>query len=99
MDREKIYAQAVEWRRHFHRFPEVSTEEYGTQAYIAGILEQEGIAFRKYGTGIIAQLGKGEPCVALRADMDALRVKEETGLPFASEEEGKMHACGHDMQR
>ena len=97
MDREKIYAQAVEWRRHFHRFPEVSTEEYGTQAYIAGILEQEGIAFRKYGTGIIAQLGKGEPCVALRADMDALRVKEETGLPFASEEEGKMHACGHDM--
>lgn len=97
MNQEEIIEKAVEYRRHFHRFPEVSTEERETQAYIAGILEENGIPFRLFGTGIIAVLGQGEPCVAIRADMDGLWVKEETGLPYASEREGKMHACGHDM--
>ena len=96
-NRETIYARAVECRRHFHRFPEISTEERDTQAYIARILDELQIPYRQYGTGIIATLGSGEPCVALRADMDALRVKEVTGFPFASAVEGKMHACGHDM--
>ena len=47
-------------------------------------------------TGVVATIGKGEPCILLRADMDALPIKEETGLPFASRHEGFMHACGHD---
>lgn len=97
MNEETIFAQAVEFRRHLHRHPEVSTQEVRTQAYVVEILKANAISYTTYGTGVIAVLGKGEPCVALRADMDALRVKEETGLPFASEEEGVMHACGHDM--
>lgn len=59
MNQEEIIEKAVEYRRHFHRFPEVSTEERETQAYIAGILEENGIPFRLFGTGIIAVLGQG----------------------------------------
>lgn len=97
MNQESIYVQAVEWRRWLHSHPEVSTEEFRTQAFVAEVLEKHDIPYRTYGTGIIATVGTGERCVALRADMDALRVTEQTGLPFASEHEGVMHACGHDM--
>lgn len=97
MDREQIYSQVVEWRRWLHSHPEVSTQEFQTQAYVAEVLGCYGIPYRTYGTGIIATLGAGERCVALRADMDALRVREQTGLPFASCNDGVMHACGHDM--
>lgn len=97
MNNAEAYEQAVKFRRHFHRYPEVSTREYQTQAYIAEVLEQNRIAYKTYETGIIATLGQGERCVALRADMDALWVKEDTGLAFSSENDGVMHACGHDM--
>lgn len=97
MNEENVYQQAIGFRRHLHLYPEVSTQEFQTQAYITEVLKQNGISYTTYGTGIIATLGTGQPCVALRADMDALRVKEETGLPFASRHEGVMHACGHDM--
>ena len=97
MVNEKIINRSIEFRRHFHRFPEVSTQEIETQAYIINILKENGIDYKTYETGIIAVIGQGEPCVAIRADMDALWVHEETGLPYASEYEGKMHACGHDM--
>lgn len=97
MVNEEIINRSIEFRRHFHRFPEVSTQEIETQAYIINILKENGIDYKTYETGIIAVIGQGEPCVAIRADMDALWVHEETGLPYASEHEGKMHACGHDM--
>lgn len=97
MKTEEIVPLAVAFRRYLHRHPEFSMEEYGTQRYITGILDKYGIRYCTYGTGIIAQIGAGERCVALRADMDALRVNEETGLPYCSENEGLMHACGHDM--
>lgn len=97
MVNEEIINRSIEFRRHFHRFPEVSTQEIETQAYIINILKENGIDYKTYETGIIAVIGQGEPCVAIRADMDALWVHEETGLPYASEYEGKMHACGHDM--
>lgn len=97
MVNEEIINRSIEFRRHFHRFPEVSTQEVETQAYIINILKENGIDYKTYETGIIAVIGQGEPCVAIRADMDALWVHEETGLPYASEHEGKMHACGHDM--
>lgn len=97
MNREETYLYAVKIRRHLHRYPEVSTQEFQTQAYIAGILDEYQIPYKTYGTGIIATLGEGGRCVALRADMDALRVCEDTGAPFRSENEGIMHACGHDM--
>ncbi|MGG6550228.1 UNVERIFIED_CONTAM: M20/M25/M40 family metallo-hydrolase, partial [Prevotella sp. 15_C9] len=68
-----------------------------TQRYIAKVLEQHEIPYQKVGTGLIATVGKGEKCIAIRADMDALKVKEETRLPYCSQNEGMMHACGHDI--
>ena len=91
MDREKIYKEAVKFRRYFHQHPEVSMKEFRTQAYIVEILKQYQIAYTTYETGIIAILGEGKRCVALRADMDALWVQEDTGLSFSSENPGEMH--------
>ena len=94
---EEIYPLAVEFRRHFHQYPEFAMQEVETQRYITGVLDKYKIPYQVVGTGIIAILGKGQKCVAIRADMDALKVKEETGLAYSSCNEGMMHACGHDM--
>ena len=88
-------------RRHLHQYPELSNEEFETTKYISELLEQAGITLIDYGlkTGVVAEL-RGEqdgPIVALRADIDALPIQEETGLPYASLSPGKMHACGHDF--
>ena len=97
VDKEEIYQLAVEFRRHFHRWPEVSGQEVATQAFVTAQLERYGIGYRKIGTGVIAEVGAGNRCVAIRGEMDALPVREETGLAYASAREGVMHACGHDM--
>ena len=78
---EEIYPLAVEFRRYFHQHPEFAMQEVETQRYIAEVLERNGIPYQKVGTGLIATVGKGEKCIAIRADMDALKVKEETGMP------------------
>ncbi|MGQ1888966.1 M20 metallopeptidase family protein [Thermophagus sp. OGC60D27] len=87
-------------RRHLHQHPELSFEEHNTAEYVASRLKKAGIPFRSgvAGTGIIATIqGKNEgKVIALRADMDALPIREETNLPFASVNKGVMHACGHD---
>ena len=95
-------------RRLLHRFPEVSGYEANTQKLLCEQLDELGIPYRKLdNNGIIATIAgtapgaydaDGAPVrrVALRADMDALPVAEQTGLPFASENPGVMHACGHD---
>ncbi len=87
-------------RRDLHRHPELSWEETRTAAKVCEQLDRLGIAYRSGigGTGVVAEIaGQQEgPCIALRADMDALPIQEETGLPFASQTEGVMHACGHD---
>jgi len=88
-------------RRHLHRHPELAFAEFATARCIAEQLEKLGIPCREQvnRTGIVASLGSSTPntpCVALRADMDALPIAEQTGLPFASETPGVMHACGHD---
>lgn len=92
---------AIEIRRMLHRIPETQFNEYKTSGYICSVLDTLSIPYKKGyggGTGIVAEIsGTGEgKCVALRADIDALPIKEETNLPFASEHEGLMHACGHD---
>lgn len=92
-----VYELAVEFRRYFHRWPEVSGQETGTRDYICGVLERYGIRYEVYGTGIIARIGEGEKCVAIRGEMDALNVTEKTGLPYRSAWKSVMHACGHDM--
>jgi amidohydrolase len=100
--------KVIEWRRHFHQYPELSNQETKTAAYIAehlkslGLKVQTGVAK----TGVVALLETGKPglVIALRADIDALPVTERNSLPFASHEKaiyngqetGVMHACGHD---
>lgn len=66
MDLEEIYRLAVDFRRYFHRKPEVAEQEYETQAYITDVLQRYGIAYTTVGTGIIARVGQGALCVALR---------------------------------
>jgi amidohydrolase len=99
LDRARSIAnQIVQWRRHIHRHPELSFQEFETARFIAQALRDMGIDVQTGvgKTGVVGRLGSGKPVIALRADMDALPVLEETGLSFSSVNEGVMHACGHD---
>ncbi|TXK13736.1 amidohydrolase [Microbacterium hatanonis] len=90
----------VAWRHHLHRNPELSHREVRTTEFVVGVLRGAGLdpVVLPGGTGLVVDLGPvSGPTVALRADLDALPVREETGLPFASETDGVMHACGHDV--
>ena len=97
-DLEKELKEAFYW---FHRHPELSYEEYRTTKEIREILTRHGIEILPYElqTGLVAVIrGEKEGTVrALRCDIDALPITEETELAYVSEESGKMHACGHDM--
>ena len=89
------------WRRHLHTIPELTFECHQTAAFVVERLREFGITEIHEGiatTGIVAIIeGQGDgPTIGLRADMDALPMQEETGLPYASTVDGMMHACGHD---
>lgn len=89
-----------ELRRDLHQHPELSWHELRTTALLADELAAAGIAVRPLpATGLVADLGAAQPRVriALRADLDALPLQEATGLPFASQNPGVTHACGHDV--
>jgi amidohydrolase len=96
---EALAGRVVAWRRELHRHPEVAHRERWTSAFLRQHFKTLGIPARSMAvTGLRAVL-KGRPggkTVALRTDMDALPLKEETGLPFASLNDGATHACGHD---
>lgn len=98
-DRETIET-AAEWRRHLHSMPEPGFGEHKTAAFVAGKLRGFGLDVHEGigGTGVVGVLkrGPGNQAIALRADMDALKITEKTGLPYASTHQGQMHACGHD---
>lgn len=97
--REDVKEYVVSLRRELHQMPELSEEEKETSKRIRKELDLLGVPYQTFDEhyGIIGMIENGEgPVIALRADMDALSVKEESGLPFASQVEGKMHACGHD---
>jgi len=104
LDRAQAIAeQLVTWRRTIHQHPERSFQEVRTARLIAAALQGMGIdAQTGIGrTGVVGRLdggsrGRDGPTIALRADMDALPIQEETGLPFTSQVPGVMHACGHD---
>ena len=93
-------ADAVLWRRELHRRPELSFQEHETARFVEETLGSFGghELSRPTETSVMARLvtGRAGPVLALRADIDALPITEESGLPFASEREGVMHACGHD---
>ncbi len=96
---EKISDWIINIRRELHRHPELMYEEVKTSALVRRELDKLGISYQSpiAKTGVLASIGNGKgPCVALRADMDALPIHEETDVPFRSEIDGKMHACGHD---
>jgi hippurate hydrolase len=87
----------VEMRRTLHTNPELSFQEHETCAFIQQRLAELGIESGVLAsTGVVAHIGTGERCVALRADIDALPIHEESGVAFASQKQGVMHACGHD---
>ena len=89
----------VQIRRQLHRFPELMYEEVKTSELVRRTLDELKVAYQHpiAETGVLATLGTGNgPCVALRADMDALPIHEEADVDFRSEHDGKMHACGHD---
>lgn len=95
-----IQQRLVAIRRDIHQHPELSWQETRTAAKVCQALEELGLPYRSHvgETGVIAEIaGQQEgPYIALRADMDALPILEETGLPFSSQVEGVMHACAHD---
>jgi amidohydrolase len=106
---DRLEPQVIEWRRHIHRHPELGNREVETAKLVAAHLRKLGldeVREQVAYTGVVGVLkgGKPGPCVALRADMDALPVTEEVDLPFKSVvrtqwngvEAGVMHACGHD---
>ena len=95
-------SEVIELRRDIHKHPEIGRKEFRTADLIRSKLEEYGVdqIDSPVPTAVIALIhgNKGEgKCVALRADIDALPVEEETGLPYSSEVPGMMHACGHDM--
>lgn len=101
IDKNQLKQDMIAWRHHLHEHPELARQESGTAKFVAARLAEmpnldvvTGIG----GHGIVATLkGAGEgPTIGIRADMDCIAMTEETGLPYASRTEKKMHACGHD---
>lgn len=99
-DFAEMEADLIETRHHLHANPELSFEEAETARYVAEKLESWGYEVTRNvgGHGVVARLkvGESKKGIAIRADMDALPILEETGAPYASTVPGKMHACGHD---
>ncbi|MDR2618439.1 MAG: amidohydrolase, partial [Treponema sp.] len=99
MNNEELQKKLVPWFEWFHRHPELGHEEIETTAKIREILEGIGVEIMDTGlkTGLVARIGSGRPVTALRCDIDALPITEESGLPYTSGTPGRMHACGHDF--
>lgn len=96
---KKYHDYVIKMRREFHKNPEASMQEYNTCKKIKEELEKIGVEYKGIaGTGVIATIKGSQPgkCIALRGDIDALAVIEETGKEYSSKVDGLMHACGHD---
>lgn len=100
MELSALAAEAVTWRRHLHAHPELSFQEHETARFVREILESFGgfEISQPTSTSVVARLRGSGPgrTLALRADMDALPIQEDSGVEFASRRPGVMHACGHD---
>lgn len=99
LDKSKaLTEQIIKWRRYLHKHPELGFEEIETARFIEEKLTSFGLKVRTGvgKTGIIVSIGSGKPCIALRADMDALPIQDTKEVPYASQNPGICHACGHD---
>lgn len=98
---KKYFPEFLEVRHHLHANPELSFQEFETSKFVQGKLNEFGIPFElKATTGVVGLIKGKNPdkrVIALRADMDALPIKEENDIPYKSKKEGLMHACGHDV--
>lgn len=98
---EELEARLIQIRRDLHEEPELSNEEYETTRKIKQWLSEVGIKvldLPSMKTGVVAVIGTGQaPVIAIRGDIDALPIDEQSGVPFSSKIPGKMHACGHDF--
>ncbi|SCC55912.1 Amidohydrolase [Bacillus cereus] len=98
---EQLTEMLISIRRNLHEHPELSYEEFKTTKTIKNWLEEKNITIinSSLETGVIAEISGNNsgPIIAIRADIDALPIQEETNLPYASKIPGKMHACGHDF--
>jgi amidohydrolase len=96
----ELEQHAIAWRRHLHAHPELSFQEHETSAFLFELIggAEDVELERPTETSVVATLrtGRPGPTLALRADIDALPIEEETGLEFTSQNPGVMHACGHD---
>ncbi|MFT9849389.1 M20 metallopeptidase family protein [Aneurinibacillus sp. REN35] len=98
---EALFGQLIHWRRSIHANPEISYQEFQTSQFVVDVLRtMPGIEIEigvGYPTAVVGTLSSGTgPTIAIRADMDALPIMEETGHSFRSQHPGIMHACGHD---
>ncbi len=97
---DSLKDKVIKVRRDIHKHPELSGQEEHTKYLVKGILEFEGLQIKEFQDhfGLVADIvvDKKKPFVAIRADMDALPIDEQTNKPYASEVKGVMHACGHD---
>src|SRR4051812_14876855 len=93
------HAQLVSTRRHLHAHPELAFAEFETTSFLEQRLRAHGMAPRRLptGTGLVCEVGSGEPVIVLRADIDALPLADLKNVPYASTREGLCHACGHDV--
>src|SRR5262245_11795157 len=95
-----IVEQMAAWRQQIHAHPETAFEEFQTAALVARLLESWDVEIHRglAATGVVGTLkcGSSPRAIALRADMDALHLSEESELSYRSAVDGKMHACGHD---
>ena len=98
---KKFYDKLIQTRHYLHRHPELSGQEYQTTDFLKKYLEDLEIRIldSNLKTGLIAEIGSGQPIIALRSDIDALPIFEQTNLPYASQNPGVMHACGHDFHQ
>jgi amidohydrolase len=93
------HGQLISTRRHLHAHPELAFAEFETTSYLEQRLREVGLKPRRLptGTGLVCEVGSGEPVVVLRADIDALPLADLKDVPYASTKEGLCHACGHDV--
>ncbi len=95
---KSIEKEIINIRRQLHQYPELSDEEFQTQALIIAYLKKHHITCEPCAkTGVVASIGFKKPCIGIRADIDALPIQERTSLPYRSRVPHVMHACGHDV--